>query len=220
VLHGIRDNKRTMLDWGRRIANAGFSVVLVDLRGHGSSSGPFLTYGVVERQDLRQLLDKLLSRGLVAPPFAAFGASYGAASAIQLAGVDRRIVAVVAVAPFADVRSVVPSYLRLYLPGLWRLIPSSRVREAVDRAGVTAGFDPDQASPRLLVRSATAQVMIFHGTDDQKIPPWHSKLIQAQAPRRVKRVVIPGRDHDNIMGDPEMSRRALKWLKHWLAPHA
>ena len=33
--------------------------MLVDLRGHGGSSGRWLTYGVVESRDLSQLIDQL-----------------------------------------------------------------------------------------------------------------------------------------------------------------
>jgi hypothetical protein len=190
--------------------------VLVDLRGQGCSTGQHLTYGVVERRDLSQLLDQLLARGLVTPPFGVFGASYGAATALQLAGVDRRIEAVVAVAPFADLRLVVPTYLSRYLPGLWRLIPRSRIERAVDEAGKVADFDPDQASPRVMLRRAHARVPILHGSSDKHIPAWHSELIQASAPALVERHVLTGRDHDTIMGDPEVGSRGLGWLKRHL----
>ena len=47
VLHGIRDSKESVRAWGERLASAGYRAVLVDLRGHGRSSGTFLSYGVV-----------------------------------------------------------------------------------------------------------------------------------------------------------------------------
>src|SRR5436853_2381744 len=39
VLHGMRDRKVTMLDLGRLLSRDGFRAVLVDLRGHGQSTG-------------------------------------------------------------------------------------------------------------------------------------------------------------------------------------
>jgi uncharacterized protein len=216
VLHGIRDSKRSMYGWGRRLAAAGLRAVLVDLRGQGSSSGRHLTYGVLDRRDLSQVLDQLLARGLVSAPFGVFGASYGGATAIQLAGVDPRVEAVVAVAPFADLRSVVPDYLRCYLPVLWRLVPASRIQRAIDEAGRQAAFDPDQASPRLLLQRARARLLILHGSADRNIPLRHTEEIQAVAPDRVERVVLPGRDHNGVMGDPEVAARALPWLQRFL----
>src|SRR5881296_2633581 len=64
VLHGVQDTKRSMLDLGRRIAAGGYRAVLADLRGHGRSSGQWLTYGVIESRDLVQLLDALQQQGL------------------------------------------------------------------------------------------------------------------------------------------------------------
>src|SRR5262249_9230684 len=85
VLHGIRDRKESMLGWGRGLAEIGYRAVLVDGRGHGRSSGDFLTYGVVEARDLSRVLDALEARGLVAGRVGAMGVSYGAATAVEWA---------------------------------------------------------------------------------------------------------------------------------------
>src|SRR5215831_9206830 len=65
VLHGIRAAKQWMRGWGTMLADAGYRAVLVDLRGHGRSTGDFMSYGVVEARDLSQALDALERRGLV-----------------------------------------------------------------------------------------------------------------------------------------------------------
>src|SRR5262249_32009212 len=83
VLHGIRDRKEAMLGWGRGLAEGGYRAVLVDGRGHGRSSGDFLTYGVVEARDLSRVLDTLGAQGLVAGRVGAMGVSYGGATAIE-----------------------------------------------------------------------------------------------------------------------------------------
>src|SRR5205807_821916 len=75
LLHGIRDRKESMLGWGRRLATEGYRAVLVDARGHGRSSGDFLTYGVVEARDLSQALDALAAQCLIAGRVGAMGAS-------------------------------------------------------------------------------------------------------------------------------------------------
>jgi pimeloyl-ACP methyl ester carboxylesterase len=100
-----------------------------------------------------------------------------------------------------------------YLPGLWRLVPASDLRRGIDDAGRLAGFDPDQASPQRLIRRTRARVLILHGTDDVLIPQWHSELIQAAAPSRVERLLVPGRGHDDVLGDAEANRRVIPWLK-------
>jgi hypothetical protein len=64
VLHGIRDEKESMRGWGRMLADAGFRAVLLDLRGHGRSTGDWLSYGVVESRDLARALDSMEAQGL------------------------------------------------------------------------------------------------------------------------------------------------------------
>ena len=140
VLHGIRDSKASMRGWGEMLARAGYRAVLVDSRGHGRSTGDWLTYGVNESRDLAQVLDLLASRGQVAGEVGVMGISYGAATAIQWAGLDARVKAVIAVAPFASLRDVVPGYSPVPLPDAF-------LRRAIDLAGLRGGFDPDAASP-------------------------------------------------------------------------
>ena len=45
VLHGFLMNKETMAGWAFFLAQAGYRVVLVDLRGHGQSTGDTVSFG-------------------------------------------------------------------------------------------------------------------------------------------------------------------------------
>ena len=81
LLHGIRDTKRSLLGVAERLAENGFRAVLVDLRGHGHSTGDWLSYGPREGADLQQVLDALAQRGELALPVGAYGTSYGGAAA-------------------------------------------------------------------------------------------------------------------------------------------
>lgn len=65
VLHGVMMNKESMLHWGFYLAEQGYRVVLVDLRGHGQSTGSQITFGAREAVDLGQVLDELQRRDLV-----------------------------------------------------------------------------------------------------------------------------------------------------------
>lgn len=116
VLHGIRDSKRSMLGLGQFLARHGHRAILVDLRGHGRSSGDWLTYGVVESQDLSQVLDHLAVRSLLTGIVGAIGCSYGGAVALQLAARDERIQTVAAIATFTHLTAAVTSSARQFTP--------------------------------------------------------------------------------------------------------
>jgi pimeloyl-ACP methyl ester carboxylesterase len=106
-LHGHAADKRQMLAPAQAFAAAGYRAVLFDSRSNGRSSGDYLTYGVVESRDARQVLDALNSAGLVSGQVGAFGRSYGGATAIQWAAIDPRVRAVVTVSSFATMRDAV-----------------------------------------------------------------------------------------------------------------
>jgi len=209
VLHGIRADKRSMRGWGRMLAAAGLRAVLVDLRGHGRSTGDWLSYGVVESRDLAQVLDAVEARGLRAGSVGVMGISYGAAVAIEWAGSDPRIEAVVAVAPFASLRSVVPGYAPIPLP-------ASFVSGAIDMAGRRGAFDPDSASAVVAIARCHAPVLLVHGQDDHRIPAWHSQLILAAGREHTELLLVPGAGHRSIADDPVIGERAPAWLAQHL----
>jgi len=201
VLHGIHDRKESMLGWANRLVAAGYRVFRVDSRGHGHSSGDWLTYGVQESRDLSRLLDALDTCGLIVGPVGVMGVSYGAATAIEWAAIEPRVKAVVAVAPFASLREVVPLYFRRMFPRASRLVPSWLLNAVIARAGRLGGFDPDQASPRAAITRTHAPILLIHGRADRHIPLAHSEALHAAAPARSELVAIDGEDHLSITDD-------------------
>lgn len=218
LLHGIRDGKRSMLGLARTFAAAGWRAVALDLRGHGRSSGEWLTFGVTESSDLSKVADALEVRGLVAGGVGAFGHSYGGAVAIQWAAVDPRVKAVVAVAAFTSLREVVPRYLRRYLPLVGASISRARIDEVIERAGSLAGFDPSAASPLEAIARTRAPVLLVHGRDDRKIPCRHSEALHAAAGDRGRLILLDREGHDSIARDRTglVARESAAWFERWL----
>ncbi len=219
VLHGINSGKYVMTGVGRLLSDNGYRAVLVDLRGHGGSTGQHLTFGVVEKRDLSQVLDALDAEGLLQQPVGVYGTSYGAAVGIQLAAEDARVAAVVAVAPFTSMREVVPRYVRRYIPGI-ALLGESIIQHAIDRAGEQAGFNPDEASPRDALSRARAHVLLIHGREDQHIPFEHSERLHEASPRTTDLLIVDGEDHDSIMADRSsvVAKESMAFLRQWMVP--
>ncbi|MEY2934290.1 MAG: hypothetical protein RL033_5039, partial [Pseudomonadota bacterium] len=93
LLHGVRQDRRSLSALGAAFSDAGYRSILIDLRGHGESSGRYLTYGSVEPGDVSSVLDDVAARGDVLGPVGAFGFSYGAAVALDLGARDARVCA-------------------------------------------------------------------------------------------------------------------------------
>ncbi len=207
VLHGIRDRKESMRGFGAMLVASGFRAVLVDLRGHGRSTGDWLSYGVVESRDLVTVVDDLSARHVIVGNVGVLGLSYGAATAIEWASIDPRVKAVVAIAPFTSLRAVVPGYVPVKLP-------SSFINGCIDDAGQEAGFDPDLASPALAITRSRTPVLLIHGTADDRIPYWHSIELAAAGKGHVELITLAGEGHESIGGDRSgtIRDRGMSWF--------
>src|SRR5712691_11837942 len=126
LFHAVADNRIGVIVQSEFLLRAGYSVVLMDARAHGASDGPIATYGWLERNDTRAIIDTLISsevhvhesiqwHGPPPPPFHLFalGESMGAGIALQSAAVDPRIEAVVAEASFSSLREASYDYAGL-----------------------------------------------------------------------------------------------------------
>lgn len=139
LLHGYALAQFSMMPWALRLAQEGWRCVLVDLRGHGQSSGKKIYYGLQETHDLSQLLDELARQGELTEPVAAFGESYGAAMALRWKPVEPRVSMVVAVAPYAVLSNTVLNLRSQYAGWLPRSWIKAGVRQLPAVLGTAAG---------------------------------------------------------------------------------
>ncbi|MCA9267245.1 MAG: alpha/beta fold hydrolase [Planctomycetales bacterium] len=219
VLHGMGARSAWMHGTATNLARHGYRAVLVDLRGHGASSGKLLTYGLQESRDISQVIDALAERRLLSGRLGVYGISYGAATAIHLAAVDRRVEAVVAVAPFSDMRGEVAHYLRtIGLPGVGLLLTDEQIQAAVDEAGELGRFSPDMADAGLAIRYTGAPVLLLHGTADMIIPLEHSERLHEAAPQHSDFQPLRGYGHLTVWLDPlhTVRRRSVAWFDRYL----
>jgi len=59
LFHGVADNRMGVIGQSEFLLRAGYSVVMMDARAHGTSEGPIATYGWLERNDTKAILDAL-----------------------------------------------------------------------------------------------------------------------------------------------------------------
>jgi len=214
-LHGHAADRRQMLGPAQAFAAAGYRAVLFDSRCNGRSSGDYLTFGVVESRDARQVLDALVSNGFVSGQVGAFGRSYGGATAIQWAAIDPRVRTVVAVSSFATMRNAVHDASKAILPFPLHLLLDWRIDPIVDRAGQQAGFDPDAASPLRAITQTDIPILLMHGSSDGYISSGNSQRLHDAAPGHSKLVLVEGKGHNSIMeGDSatRVLREAVEWF--------
>lgn len=84
LVHGLGGSGLALSVYAAPLVSAGYSVLLMDLRAHGSSDGDTSTYGVLEAHDVAGAVDYLLAQGNVDPDkIGVFGISLGAQAAFR-----------------------------------------------------------------------------------------------------------------------------------------
>ena len=191
ILHGILDSKARFFGMAQQMADKGYNVVMVDHRAHGRSEGIYTTFGAKEKYDARDVIDSLLASGQIAEPIYVFGQSMGAAIAIQYAAVDPRCKAIMAVAPYTDMRSAA----RRFVP----FMNARKFEEVVVRAGQLAEFDPGDASAIVAAGQLTAPLLVIHGRIDAIVPHSHGSAVYQAANVKKKLVTYPLLAHVSLM---------------------
>ena len=199
-LHGRMANRT----WGNGAAEVlvpkGYAVLAYDQRAHGQSGGDHCTYGYLEKDDLSRAID---AAGI--SPVYVIGHSLGAAVALQAAARDPRIRAVVAAAPFSDLRTVVHDRAPA-------LESASDLAEAIQIAEARAGFRIDDVSPVAAAADIHAPVLLLHGSRDRAIRPEHSKRILAALAGPKRRILVEGADHYDILRHPIVWEAIARFL--------
>jgi alpha-beta hydrolase superfamily lysophospholipase len=232
LFHGVADNRVGVMGQSEFLLRAGYSIVMMDARAHGASEGPIATYGWLERNDTRAIIDALISSEvdpcitvqwsgpggpLCALPshIFALGESMGAGIVLQSAVVDPRIEAVVAEAPFADLREGAYDYagLRKY-PWLGKTLFAPFVWTLLYRDEKLAGFPVAEVAPVKAVAARAFPVLLICDEKDVALPCRHSEMIYAAARGPKQLWVVPGAFHTAAYGfaPEEFRRRVLSFF--------
>src|ERR1700687_348641 len=199
LFHGVADNRVGVIGQSEFLLRAGYGVIMMDARAHGASEGPIATYGWLERNDTRAIVDALISSFVnpclsiqwhgpggpdCTPPkhIFALGESMGAGIALQSAAADPRIEAVVAEASFASLREASYDYAglqkypllgqTLFAPGAWVMLA---------RGQALAGFSAGEVSPENAVAARAFPIFLICDAGDTALPCRHAEKIYASA---------------------------------------
>ena len=247
LFHGVADNRIGVIGQSEFLLRAGYSIVMMDARAHGASEGQIGTYGWLERNDTKSIIDALIltevsryadekfrsgewklvkadeddpkkpMQTIEPRPGApshifALGESMGAGIALQSAGADPRIEAVVAEASFANLREASYDYagLRqspllgktLFAPFSWTLLY---------RGEKLTGLPVAEVSPEKAVAARAFPVLLICDEKDEALPCRHTEKIYAAARGPKQFWQVPGAFHTAALGfqPAEFQRRVL-----------
>ncbi len=141
LVHGIHANRTYLLPQARLLSEAGYHVLLIDLRGHGNSEGNLMTYGYSEALDVAATIDYALVLPEV-EQIAVVGHSLGAAAAVRAAATDDRVKAIVIQSSYSSLSQAIDDSFEVFsIFPKWPFAPL-----IVSLAELRTGFEIGQVS--------------------------------------------------------------------------
>lgn len=189
--------------------NAGYGVLMLDLRAQGESEGTRRTLGYREVRDVRGALEWLRKRGYEEKSIVLHGWSMGAATVLRAAP-GAGVAAVVEEAGYADLPLLLKNELAEFV----------RFGRLLEPAILLAGkllpdFDPWDVLPKREAAQLSDEgvpLYIIHSVDDDIVPYEQATLLAAAYPQASFWKLV-GFGHVEAYEHPEYAQRLLEFLE-------
>ena len=193
LVHGIHANRAYLLPQATILSDAGYHLMLIDLRGHGHSEGALLTYGDNEALDVEAAVDYLLALPAV-EQVGVLGHSLGAAAVVRAAATDERMKAIVIQSSYSSLsQAVEDSFENFSILPRWPFAPLI-IALAEFRTGLKVG---QISSSRDLALMQPRPVFIIHSTGDNVFPLHHAQQMYQAANEPKDIWLVEGLPHIN-----------------------
>lgn len=194
LLHGYGVAQFSLLPWALTLAGDGWRCVLIDLRGHGKSTGKQIYFGTQETDDLRKLLDELGHCHKLTGPVSLVGESYGAVLALRYEAVDPRIQAVVAIAPYGSLSNAVLNIRRDYVG--W--FPEFLIKDGLIKLPQVLGVTPDDLDTTTIMKQHPVSALFIAGGQDTIAPAKEVSDLESLASPDSKFFTVPSGTHEAL----------------------
>jgi fermentation-respiration switch protein FrsA (DUF1100 family) len=192
LLHGVRDDRREMVQRAKFLSNLGYGILLIDLPAHGESSGNRITYGAHEAEGVRAALS-FLAQSQPSERIGVIGVSLGAAS-IVLSKPNPAPSAVVLESMFPTIEEAAYNRLRIYLgdsAGVFAQL-------LIEQLPLKLGISPSQLHPIEVVSALHCPTLIVSGSIDRHTTPHETKRIFDATPEPKELWIVDGAAHVDL----------------------
>lgn len=172
ICHGHTVSRMACLKYGRMFYKLGYNLIIFDERYFGKSKARCCTMGMLEAQDVKNIM------GLAKKIFgedcfiALHGESMGAATSLLVLGIAKPEL-VVADCPFVDTYRLMKYLAKKQIP----IVPASHVLLATRMFGkLLFGYDPCRVNPVEAVAGSDVPICLIHGRCDTYVPCEHSQM--------------------------------------------
>ena len=201
-VHGYKSNKESFFDTGYQYAQHDYNVLLPDMRSHGESEGTYIGMGWLEKDDVLQWLDYIITKDPAAEIIVQ-GTSMGGAAVMMLSGekLPDNVKGIVEDCGYTTVREIFEDELE-YLFGL----PPFPVLDTAEIVGAfRAGYTFREASSLEQLKKSTVPILFIHGSADNFVQSDMVYEVYEACPTVKDLLIIEGAGHaESQYLDPQL----------------
>lgn len=173
--HGVQWTRYGMVKYFPYFQARGWNIVAYDHQGHGESEGKHPTYGIIEKEDLKQVVDWTVERFPQTECLGVYGESMGAATVMQYASLDNKADFLVADCGYSDFTDLLRYFLEIRpIPSVLHAPMVHLIGRLIRRWG---HFSIGDISPVKEVMKSPVPLILFHGREDRLVPSLMSEEI-------------------------------------------
>ena len=214
VCHGLRHDKNSAIRFVQYLVREGYTLLLIDFRNHGESSGTLTSYGYYEKYDLHGAIDFLRSRIRIPGAIGILGASMGASIALMAAAENEAVRALVLDSPFSSLKKITMDRISqlTHLPKPILQLPMNLAYQWLNRV---EHIDIPSVEPAQKVKELRCPLFLIHGQNDTIIPAEHSRAIYENAGPEKELWIVENAEHlGSYPANPtEYQRRVLQFFE-------
>ncbi|MEI6342630.1 MAG: alpha/beta fold hydrolase [Verrucomicrobiota bacterium] len=211
LLHGYGLSQGSMLPWAFWCGDRGWRTILVDLRGHGRSTGRRISFGPVEVAEIQALLQHLDQPEPLPRPIVVLGMSYGGALALRWAASSPAIHSAVALAPYPRLGPAAERLRADFAPAF----PSFLLRQAMASIPRTLAVPPQALDTIASLQPRPPRALLVASDADVIAPPRDVEELHAACGDGSALMVVHGVSHEELMLRLDLVGDAVeRWLDH------
>lgn len=189
MIHGWTSSRAEPMGKAGYLLDAGYNVLVFDLRGHGQSDGNYTTLGLTEPDDVEAAV--MFARSRDPGPVALLGYSMGGALAVETGARDADVAAVVEDSGYGDLANVFRAGFQRVtsLPAMPFGLPLMVIGQ------LDLHLSPGSVRPVLDAARLHKPLLAIVGTGDRVVPPGEGFDLFRAAPGPKQLLVVPSAGH-------------------------
>lgn len=201
-----------MVGRAKFLLKAGYSVLLIDMQGHGETSGENITFGFRESYDAHEALGFLRAK-VKGRKVGVIGVSLGGAASL-LGESPVNADAVVLEAVYSSIENAVKNRISIRLGKVGAYLAPLLTWQIEPRLGIPL----EALSPLKAVERLKAPVMMIAGTEDRHTLREESRRLFEHAPEPKQLWLIEGAQHQNfhLYAKAEYEKQVLAFFRVYL----